>query len=171
MDDEVRPEGGYTPKQRRVHWIVAGLVVLQLFLGVIIGSTQPSQHIQIMWLHAAVGSTIFVLMLSRWRLRQRVGAPKPPPGTPVDAAALARANHLGYYALLLGIPVIGWCAYLFDSGFGSLHAAGAGILVLAIVAHLCGVYYHRFIREDSLLSRMLPGQRASEPATRTTTSG
>jgi len=41
MDDEVRPEGGYAPRQRRLHWIVVGLVVLQLMLGAVIGSPGP----------------------------------------------------------------------------------------------------------------------------------
>ena len=156
MDDDVRPEGGYAPRQRRLHWIVAGLVVLQLVLGAIIGTTQPADHRLVLWAHAAVGSTIFVLMLFRWQLRQRIGAPEPPAGTPVDAAVLARVNHLGYYVLLLAMPVVGWCAYLFGRGFDAMHVAGAGILVLAIAAHLCGVAYHRWFRHDGLLNRMLP---------------
>jgi cytochrome b561 len=156
MDDEIRPEGGYARRQRRLHWIVAGLVVLQLLLGVIIGTTQPADHRAVLWVHAAVGSTIFVLMLSRWKLRRRVGAPPPPSGTSVDAAILAHVNHLGFYVLLLALPVIGWCAYLFHGGVGALHAAGVGVLVLAIAAHLGGVTYHRWFRHDDLLQRMLP---------------
>jgi cytochrome b561 len=164
MDDEVRPEGGYTLRQRRLHWIVASLVVLQLMLGAFIGSTRPADHRPILMLHAAIGTTIFILMLSRWQLRRRIGAPPPPAGTPVDAAVLARANHLGYYVLLLTIPVIGWCAFLFDSGFGALHAAGAGVLVLAIGAHLAGVAYHSWIRRDGLLQRMVSTQPNAAPA-------
>ncbi|MFL5255872.1 MAG: cytochrome b/b6 domain-containing protein [Rhodopila sp.] len=164
MDDEIGPEVGYAPRQRRLHWIVAGLVVLQLLLGAIIGSTRPADHKSILWLHAAVGSAIFILMLLRWQLRQRLGAPPPPAGTPVDAAVLARVNHLGYYVLLLSIPVIGWCAFLFDGGFGALHIAGVGVLLLAIAAHLAGVAYHRFVRRDGLLQRMVPTQPGAEPA-------
>jgi cytochrome b561 len=156
MSDTLRPEGGYTLRQRNLHWIVAGLVTLQLVLGVIIGATRPPDHRVILWLHAAVGSTIFVLMLVRWQLRKRVGAPPPPSGTSSDAAILARINHLGYYVLLLALPVIGWCAYVFHGGFGALHVAGAGVLVLAIAAHLAGVIYHRWFRHDDLLQRMLP---------------
>ncbi|MBS0640374.1 MAG: cytochrome b/b6 domain-containing protein [Acetobacteraceae bacterium] len=165
MDDEVRPAGGYTGKQRRLHWIVAGLVVVQLALGSVIASSQPGDHKGTLLLHAGIGTAIFLLMLSRWQLRKRVGAPPPPSGTPVDAAALARANHLGYYALLLAMPVIGWCAYLFGGGFGAVHAAGAGILLLAIAAHLAGVAYHSWIRQDGLLHRMLPGHAQANPAT------
>ena len=162
MDDRLRPEGGYAPRQRQLHWIVAGLVFLQLLLGTFIGVTQPVDHRSVLVLHAVIGSTIFLLMLMRWRLRRRVGAPAPPSGTSVDAAVLARVNHLGYYVLLLGIPVIGWCAYLFHGGFGALHAAGAGVLVLAIIAHLAGVIYHRWVRRDELLQRMLPARGSGE---------
>jgi cytochrome b561 len=140
--DKIRLESGYTPRQRHLHWIVAGLVTLQLVLGVFIGSTRPADHRLVLWVHAAVGSTIFVLMLLRWQLRQRVGAPRPPSGT--------------YYVLLLALPVIGWFAYLFHGGFGALHAAGAGVLVLAIAAHFAGVIYHRRFLQDDLLQRMLP---------------
>src|ERR1700743_1896715 len=127
MNNEMRPEGGYAPRQRRMHWIVAGLVALQLVLGLIIGATQPASHRVVLWVHAAIGSTIFVLTLLRWQLRRRVGAPAAPSGTPMDGAILARVNQLGYYALLLAIPVIGWCAYLFRGGFGALHIAGVGV--------------------------------------------
>jgi cytochrome b561 len=123
-----------------------------MLLGAFIGVTEP--HRVVLWIHAAVGLTIFVLMLLRWQLRQHVGAPLPPSGTSVDAVILARVNHVGYYVLLLTLPVIGWCAYLFH-GFGALHAAGAGVLVLA-AAHLAGVTYHRWFRHDDLLQRMLP---------------
>jgi len=81
----------------------------------------------------------------------------------VDAAVLARVNHLGYYVLLLALPVIGWCAYLFGGGFGALHIAGVGVLLLAIIAHLAGVTYHRWFRHDGLLQRMLPSQHGTEP--------
>ena len=165
MDEKVRPAGGYTPKQQRLHWIVAGLVVVQLALGSVIATTLPADHRGIMLLHAAVGTAIFLLMLSRWQLRQRIGAPQPPPGTPVDAAALARANHLGYYALLLTMPPIGWCAYMFGGGFGALHVAGAGVLVLAIAAHLTGIAYHAWIRHDGLVQRMLPRNQKATPVT------
>jgi cytochrome b561 len=156
MSDAMRPEGGYAPRQRHLHWVVAGLVALQLLLGFIIGATRPADHRVVLWVHAAVGSTIFVLMLLRWQLRRRVGAPLPPSGTSADAAILARVNHVGYYVLLLILPVIGWCAYLFHGGFGLLHVAGAGVLLLAIAAHLAGVIYHRWFRHDDLLQRMLP---------------
>ena len=161
MDFEVRPEGGYTQRQRRLHWVVTGLVVLQLLLGAIVGATQPADHRLVLWIHAAVGSTIFVLMLLRWQLRRRAGAPTPPSDTPMDAAILARVNHLGYYVLLITLPIIGWCAYLFHGGFGALHAAGAGVLVLAIAAHLAGVMYHRWFLHDDLLQRMLPAHFGS----------
>lgn len=76
----------------------------------------------------------------------------------------SQVNALLLPALLLAMPVIGWCAYLFGGGFGALHAAGAGVLVLAIVAHLAGVAYHSWIRQDGLLHRMLPGHTQANPA-------
>ncbi len=161
VDDDApagRPPGRYALSQQQLHWVVAAAVVLQLLLGLWVGTTPPARHGAILVLHAVIGTTIFALMVSRLRLRRRLGAPPPPAGTPLDAAVFARANHLGYYALLLVLPVIGWCALLsrgaIGAAFGRVHLALALVLVLAICAHLAGVAYHGLIRRDGLLRRM-----------------
>jgi cytochrome b561 len=158
-----RPEGGYSRQQRWLHWSVAVLVVLQLTVGTIIGTlAEPSQHNTLvetlLTIHVIVGTVIFGLMVVRLLVRRRRGAPPSPEGTPFDASVLARVNHLGFYALLLTLPVLGWLAYLTKPPaailFGSIHGAVAVILVLAICAHLSGVVFHQFIRRDGLLRRM-----------------
>ncbi len=155
--------GGYSQLQRRLHWIVAALVVVQLLVGLWIGTTprQPQNLAfirNLLILHLATGTVIFGLMFKRWSLRRKLGAPPPSPGTPFDAAMLARLNHYGFYLLLLVMPVIGWLAYLSDRPgahmWGSLHGALALTLLVAICAHLAGVIYHTAIRHDGVLRRM-----------------
>jgi cytochrome b561 len=183
--EEVRYEGpveGYVPAQRRLHWIVAGLVVLQLLIGIWIGGTlaEPDNQAlltRLFAVHGGTGALIFVLMLVRLQYRRSLGAPPPPPGTPEDVALLARVNHLGFYVLLLILPVIGWLS-LSAAGFslslfgivslpsplatdqetalvlGRIHGGLALVLFAGIIAHLGGVYYHTYIRRDGLLRRM-----------------
>jgi cytochrome b561 len=158
-----RPSGKYTPRQQRLHWIVAALVLLQLAIGITLGfmPRQPDNQPfldKMMILHLVIGTVIFVVMVVRWRLRRALGAPGSPPGTPYDASLLARLNHYGFYVLLLTLPVVGWLA--FGAGgraasiLGGLHGALAFTLILAICGHLAGVAYHTYIRRDGLLERM-----------------
>jgi hypothetical protein len=53
MANEICPEGGYLPRQRRLHGIIAGPVVLQLLLGAIVGTTQLADHRRLPCVHAA----------------------------------------------------------------------------------------------------------------------
>lgn len=149
--------------QRRLHWIVAALVGFQLALGLFIGTMdrQPQNDASlrnILIVHLITGTVIFGLMCKRLSLRRQLGAPPSPEGTPVDASILARSNHLGFYVLLLALPVLGWLAYLSPkptaAAWGAIHGGLALVLVLAICAHLCGVIYHQYIRRDELLRRM-----------------
>ena len=173
---------GFLPAQRRLHWIVAGLVVVQLTFGMWIGavSAQPGNAellSRLFAVHGGTGALIFVLMLARLRLRRDIGVPPPTPGTPALAAMLARLNHHAFYVLLLALPVIGWFALgahgvplsLFgildlpapiaadhDSAvvLGRMHGGLALLLVAAIAAHLAGVVYHTRGRRDGTLQRM-----------------
>jgi cytochrome b561 len=155
-----RPPGGYALRQRRLHWLVAAFVAVQLAVGLWIRANGASHHAGVLALHAAVGTAIFFLVLQRFRVRQQLGAPEPPEGTPTEVAKLAQVNHLGYYVILLALPVFGWLAYLCQDKmrefFGGFHWAFAVTLMLAICAHLAGVIYHTYVRHDGLLRRMWP---------------
>jgi cytochrome b561 len=158
------PIEGYSRGQRLLHWIIAALVLFQLCLGILIGTMNGQMQFDSLMrntliVHLITGSLIFILTCARLVLRRRFGAPTSPHGTPVDAAILARINHLGFYVLLLAMPVVGWLAYLTPgragAAWGALHGGLAVILVLAICAHLCGAFYHHFIRHDGVVRRML----------------
>jgi cytochrome b561 len=137
--------------------------VLQLIVGTVIGAladpSEPNPLVaKLLVGHLAVGTVIFGLMWWRLTVRRRLGAPASPEGTPFEASLLARINHLGFYGLLLALPVLGWLAYLTKPPaaalFGSIHGGLALTLFLAICAHLGGVAYHKYIRHDGSLRRM-----------------
>ena len=172
----------YAPQQRWMHWIVAGLVAVQLGVGWMLATTAAAHGSQsdlerLGAIHGGTGALIFILMLVRLRMRRRLGVPPPPAGTPETVSWLARANHRAFYVMLLAQPILGWMAAsasglglsIFglvslpnlvatdpDSALalGRLHGAVAVILLLLIAAHLAGVIYHSFVRGDRLLTRM-----------------
>ena len=161
----LRPPEGYTASQRYMHWTVAVLVLLQLILGCCIGvlAADPQNRSllhALLPVHLVMGTVIFALMVIRWQMRRRLGAPKPPVGTPPDAAILANISHHGFYVLLLIMPIIGWLAFgstgAAASLFRGIHGGLALTLAGVICAHLAGVAYHTLIRRDDLVRRMLP---------------
>lgn len=108
------PDGSGQPVYDRVsrllHWLVAGLVLALIPLGLVMTRmTGPlGAKFELYQWHKSIGLTIGALMLLRviWRATHR-----PPPLGPEAPAwehALAQLVHLALYALLLLLPVIGW---------------------------------------------------------------
>ncbi len=170
----------YDGVAKTLHWVIAGLVVIQYFTklaspGVFAGVTERGLDA---W-HLAVGPTILVLMLVRlvWRLTH------PPPPAPTDLAPalrlLSRATHWAFYGLLLVLPVLGWFS---ASGFGAkpmllgliplpaliaekksvgeawgdVHGAVAWVVLALIGLHVAGAMYHALAKQDGVFLRMLP---------------
>jgi cytochrome b561 len=93
---------------RALHWGMALLIIVLLALGNRISSMQPT--LDTLWLyglHKTLGITLFALVGFRilWHFLSR------PPGL-ADLTAgqrwIARAGHLGLYALMVALPLTGW---------------------------------------------------------------
>lgn len=92
------------------HWIIAILVILNLAGGIYMGylpRADPSKGL-IMMLHKSTGLTILTLSVLRlvWRL-MNPWQPLPLDLSPALRAA-ARATHVLFYVLIIGIPLAGW---------------------------------------------------------------
>jgi cytochrome b561 len=93
-----------------LHWLIAGVIFLQLWIGFWMedlakGSFDRFQALQ--W-HKSVGLTILILSVVRllWRLMH----PAPPPSVflkPLEQR-LARATHFALYFLIIAVPLAGW---------------------------------------------------------------
>jgi cytochrome b561 len=94
-----------------LHWTIAALIVIQLCLGwymnEVLANHSPAKP-QVMWFHVSVGLTILLLVLVRMAVRLTHPAPPLPAGMPRWERALARATHLLFYMLMLGLPITGW---------------------------------------------------------------
>lgn len=180
-EDRVVPIASYDPVARGLHWLTVLLVLAEY----IIGSLMPHIRLGVPFvlpirLHLALGSGLLLVVLLRilWRLTHR---PPPPPPLPAWQRWLAGATHVALYLVLILMPLAGWASasahgypvrafgvlplpalvpYRARSGFrlGDVHADVLYWILLALIAmHVGAALYHRFIKRDSVLERMLPG--------------
>jgi cytochrome b561 len=171
----------YTITARTLHWVTAALVLFMLPLGLVIGQNWggPLQD-QLYDLHRSIGALIIPIILVRAVYRWS----HPPLPLPDDIPALQRfaaeTTHRVLYALLIVQPFVGWIgtsAYrapivvfgLFelppiwpeDRAFSDqvlfLHGLIGLAIAVLLTAHIGGALYHRFVRRDGVLTRMISG--------------
>jgi cytochrome b561 len=185
-----RPGGRYSSVSITLHWLLAALIVLQIYVGGLFSDMpRGPEKGEAFALHLSLGVTIVTLSLVRllWRLTH------PAPPLPDNYAAweriLARATHVGLYVFMIGMPLTGWATAsasgrelpevwgvipwprLPVSGddardlFETLHVdiILKGFYVL-VALHIAGALKHYFLDKDETLWRMLPvvgrGRRA-----------
>lgn len=176
-----RTKAGDTPRHfnglaRCLHWSMACMILAMLFIG--IGMTTSINHrIWLIDLHRPLGLAILVLAVVRLANRLR----HPPPPLPASLAPwqrlAAKLSHLLLYALMLGLPLIGW-ALLSAGGYPFVlfngwnlpaivpadpalyawlrdaHGLLAWLLYFVIVGHLSAALVHAWILRDGVFSSM-----------------
>ena len=96
----------YTRVAIAFHWVIAALIVFNLWLG--LAHDSLPRDWQVMPVHKSVGLTVLVLTLARiaWRLAH------PAPPLPADLQPweriAANASHFLLYAFMLAMPLTGW---------------------------------------------------------------
>jgi cytochrome b561 len=90
------------------HWIIAALIIANLFVGGLHDDFGDANARAIMFWHKSLGMTVLGLSIARlfWRIGHR-----PPAFDPVMAGwevALARFVHAAFYLLMIGLPLSGW---------------------------------------------------------------
>jgi len=174
--------GGYrrfTPLQRLLHWLMAACVLAMLFIGVGMVSTVMPKYLTLVSIHKPLGIAILVLALIRLALRLRYGAPPLPADLPEPMKLAAESSHYLLYALMIGMPLIGWgmmsaAAYpvvlfagwqlpailpqsdslhtlLWDAHFYLAFAFFALVLL-----HVAAALFHALVRRDGVFATMAP---------------
>jgi cytochrome b561 len=173
--------GTYDPVARIAHWLTFLLVAAEFAVGWTMPDigwgTEPTGLIGV---HLVLGGSLLLVILFRlfWRLTHR--APPPLMSLPAWQRWSAGATHIALYALLLIVPLTGlasasareWPVRAFglitlpaivaphaQIGFklGDLHSdILSWVLVGAIGLHVLAALYHRFVKRDAVLKRMLP---------------
>ena len=165
-----------------LHWAIAFGILFMIWLGWNMDGKES-------WFqfHKSVGITILVLTVARiiWRVMN------PPPPLPADMkpweSKASHAVHIGFYALMVIMPLTGWLtvsiSYDFDiptvifglfswpdiPGVGflenetayavisNIHSKLAYVAFALLALHVGGALKHEFGPEEGVLKRMLPG--------------
>lgn len=158
-----------------IHWATAVAVAGLLVSGFrAAGTIDPVAKEGLLRIHAIVGGTVLLLTLTRiawWVFADR--HPAEPAGTPRLQGLAARAVHLLFYVVLIGMAAsgIGMLALsgaaniLFGGAPGPLpdfmvyapripHGFGAFFLVALVLTHVAAALYHQYLLRDRLLARM-----------------
>ncbi|MBX7540940.1 cytochrome b [Qipengyuania sphaerica] len=162
------------------HWAIAIAVIANWRIAEAGEHANMPEKAEIFANHKALG--IIILLLTLGRLLWRWTHPVPP--LPSDLArweaVLARAVHVIFYVLLIGLPLGGWFANSLAGReidmFGlflipplplgddpeaakaifGLHATGGSIFIYLIGLHILGALKHTFFDKNGGIFRMLP---------------
>jgi cytochrome b561/polyisoprenoid-binding protein YceI len=174
-------EARYTLTAKLLHWIVAGLIVLQFILAELAeDAATPLRELALLANHKSVGITIMLLAATRllWRLFNR--PPPLPDHMPRWQVTASQLSHWSLYALLFLMPVTGWLmssasAYsvswfnLFqlpdligpdpdtEELFEEIHESLAWLLVAVATVHVVAALKHAVLDRDGVFRRMTSG--------------
>jgi cytochrome b561 len=167
----------YHPVSRKLHWLVAFLILFMLALGWSFGFLPKNWHVPAIITHKNIGILILALAFFRLAWRWTHFVPPLPGPTLFFERWLAQGVHYALYALMFLMPLTGWAM---GSAAGrpmlflgmiplpsltapdrelahrlrSLHGLFAYALAGLIALHVLAALYHHFVRRDGLLRRI-----------------
>ena len=167
----------FTVLQRMLHWLMSVCILAMLFIGVGMVSTVMPKYLTLVSIHKPLGIAILVLALIRLVVRLIYGAPPLPVGLPEPMKLAAHLSHYAFYALMIGMPLIGWrtlsaAAYPVVL-FGGVHLPAilpqsdslhtllwnahfylAFAFFALILLHVAAALFHALIRRDGVFQAM-----------------
>jgi len=169
----------FTPLQRALHWLMAICILSMLFIGVGMVSTIMPKYLTLVSIHKSLGIAILVLALLRLAVRLRFGAPPLPRELPEPMKLAAELSHYALYALMIGMPLIGWAMMSAANYpiiiFGGLHLPPilpqsdslhallwnahyylAFAFFALVLLHIAAALFHALIRRDGVFETMAP---------------
>jgi cytochrome b561 len=178
----------YSAVAKFLHWTIAAAILGMIALGWTMNDLPRADPMKftLFQLHKSIGITI--LLLSLLRLGWRFGHPVPPPPVtaPLWEIRLAKSIVILFYALMIGIPFIGWMIVsasplnlptllygvvpwphlpilptLADKKeiadkLGDVHAFLAYSVLFLLVLHVGAALKHHFLERDDVLTGMSP---------------
>ena len=181
-----RSQTRYTTVAIVLHWTIAVLLVLQIIGGWVAEDVlKGAAKFQAFQIHKSMGLTILLLTFARlaWRLGHK--PPPPPAGMPDWQKAAASAVHVGFYVLLIAIPLSGlvlissssyvvktmWWGLVqvpelplrglenskaIHDAAGNAHSLLVWGTIVLWALHVGAALKHQFVDRDGVLGRMLP---------------
>jgi cytochrome b561 len=180
----------YSTVAMTFHWVIAALIIANVLLawtfGSYLDSPDPASKAlggQLVGIHKSIGLTVLALSLFRlgWRLTH--GFLPLPDRLPQWQKLLARFTHVGFYVLMIGVPLLGWALASADprnfpltwfglfsvpklpveqsralaEQLGGAHGAAATATLVLLALHVAGALKHLFVNRDGVAGRMIPG--------------
>lgn len=99
----------YTTVAIVIHWLIAAAIIFQIILGWRMGDGPKGPTTYALFqLHKSIGITILLLSLARlaWRLFNK--PPAAPEGQPKWEQVASKLVHIGFYVIMIGLPLTGW---------------------------------------------------------------
>jgi cytochrome b561 len=169
----------FAAAQRLLHWLMAACILAMLFIGVGMVSTVKPKYLTLVQIHKPLGIAILLLALLRLGLRFAYGAPALPADLPPFIKLGAEMSQYAFYALMIGMPLIGWgmlsAAEYPVVLFGSVHLPSilpvspalhtllwrahyclAFLFFATILLHAGAILFHKLIRNDGVFETMAP---------------
>jgi cytochrome b561 len=158
-----------------IHWLSALLIIILVASGFRAANTlDPAAKAAILRLHVPIAIAVIVLTIVRlgwwWGFDRK---PDPVIGSPRWQERAARAVHVLFYVVILGMTASGigmmalsGAAPMIFGGAGAPlpdfwkypprlpHGIGARLLLALLVLHVGAALYHHFVRSDGVLWRM-----------------
>ncbi|MEZ5680003.1 MAG: cytochrome b [Erythrobacter sp.] len=162
------------------HWLIAILVIMNWRIAETAEHLEGAEKMAAFGYHKAWGMLILALTLGRLLWRWTHPVPPLPSDLKQWEKTLARAVHVIFYVLLIGLPLGGWLASSYGGRpidfFGmftiptlpvgenrelsksifDLHHEGGEIFLYLIVLHVLGALKHTFFDKNGGIFRMLP---------------
>lgn len=168
-----------------LHWLMAVLLVATATTMELKGIYPKGSagRSLLMSVHYALGLSVFALVWLRLLARALGPTPAIAPPPPAWQVLLAHLVHLALYALMIGLPFLGWMALsakgapvALPGGMGlpmlpisesketarwfkDLHEAGATVGYVLVGLHAAAALFHHYVQRDNTVLRMLPGAR------------
>jgi cytochrome b561 len=137
-----------------------------------------AQRAALMAWHYTIGMSVFFLAWLRLVARLVGTVPAIEPAIPAWQKRLAGAMHWMLYAMMFGLPLVGWLTLsakgapvpffgielpalmgkneLFRKSFRAIHELGGNVGYFLIGLHTVAALYHHYVRRDNTLRLMLP---------------
>ena len=172
--------------QRILHWFMAICILSMLFIGVGMVSTVTTKYLTLVQIHKPLGIAILVLALIRLALRFYYGSPALPADLPPPMKLAAELSQVVLYALMIGMPLIGWAMLSAASYpvvlFGGVHLPSilpvnpslhtllwhahyylAFAFFALILMHVAAILFHKLIRNDGVFETMASVSTSDQP--------
>ena len=169
----------YHRYSRYIHWLMAFLILFMVFLGWRF-EDRDTMLFSRANLHKSIGISILLLTFLRVGLRMAYKAPPEPP-MPGWQALAAKALHLGFYVVMIALPLSGWLMVSTSAReipffgipwphlpvpqthdahetFETVHGLFAKLIFYVMIPlHVLAALKHQFIDKDTVIEHMVPG--------------